>query len=262
MNELTDIDITKVDLVDEPSNKESKIKLFKKEDDSKEEDFLYETVQDIVAKLVKPVEKGSVAMTMEQMKAKKKELAEQMKMLEKEMHGAGYEEEEMEKEEMEKPEDVKKSDEVEVKKSEEVVTLEKALHDAKEEVAKAKAELEKINEEKEVAVYVAKAKSFDKLGIEADKFGKLLREIAKSNKEGYQLLETVLTKANQNMNEVDFEEIGKKGETESVEPMTMIEKKAEEIAKSDNVSKQKAMAQFLQTKEGKELYEQHIKGGQ
>lgn len=151
------------------------------------------------------------------------------------------EEEEEEKRKANKsiPDDVLKSLSPEVR-----AIVEKSQQDAKEanELAK-KLQMEKLEGE-----YIAKAKAFDAVVTQPDKVGPILKRIADVSKEDYEVIEAVLKAANEavSKNNVIMKEFGASGEQGGGDVWTQIERKADDLMKSDNaLTKETAIAKVM-----------------
>lgn len=124
----------------------------------------------------------------------------------------------------------------------------------------AEAEIRKANEEKAEAAAVAKAASMKAIPVEQDKLVGILKSCTP---EVADLLETI-SKA---IEATVLDEVGKNrgngaasaATGTSDEAWNKLEKKAEEIAKRDNVTKEKAMGTALD--ENPELYREYLNGG-
>lgn len=145
--------------------------------------------------------------------------------------------------------------------------LEKILKE-NEELSKAKADAEakasalqaQIDAEKEVQVqkeFVEKAGQFKNLGIKAEEFGPVMKQLSGASPEAYEKLVAVLKAADEQVSKSGvFNEIGSSNAGAGSTTMAQIEAMANGfIQKSEKkMSKQAAMAAVLNTKEGRELY--------
>lgn len=122
-----------------------------------------------------------------------------------------------------------------------------------EEIAKAEKEA-RITKE-----YVAKAAQFTHLGINAEELGPVLKSLAEVNPEGYAKLEATLKAANTAIEKSAlFQEVGKSGSGTTGGAWEKIEKKAEEIRKSDpSLTQEQAVAKVM--REEPALYAEYIK---
>lgn len=129
--------------------------------------------------------------------------------------------------------------------------LQKRLDDAE-----ALAKLER--EERLTKEYVAKATEFTSLGVVPEELGPVLKAIAAVSPEQYTKLETTLKSASTAIAKSPLlKEVGAGGQGESSSAWNKIEKKAEEVRKS-NSSLTKEQAQAKVMKEEPELYNEYI----
>lgn len=240
-NVALDLIVDRVDLVDQGANTEAYIKLFKrKETKSMEYEEILKEMKDehaavVIAKMA-DAETKSTDTEEELTKALDEISTLKAKIAELEKPAEEPKEESME--------DVLKNLDPSVQKMFKSMTAQK---EAAEEIAKSLAE-EKENEEA-----IAKARKFKSLPVEEE----LLITVVKSaSKEVLEVLEKA--SAALDTGEI-FEEVGKATKQETDDAWSMIEKKAEEIAKRDSVTKQKAVGQAI--KECPELYRDYLKGG-
>lgn len=121
-----------------------------------------------------------------------------------------------------------------------------------EEIAKAEREA-RITKE-----YVAKAAQFTHLGINAEEFGPILKSLAETNPEGYAKLEATLKSLNTVVEKsVLLEEIGKSNSA-AAGAWERIEKRAEEIRKSEpGLTKEQAIARVM--RDDPQLYAEYVK---
>lgn len=251
-NFIIDLEVDRVDLVDEGANSAAFIKLYKRKE--QEQDM---TLEEILAKM-----KPEHAKVIQDELAKAKQAADNA---EKKLQTVTEELEKVKadyKAATEELESVKKSKKGEQQPDfEEVIkgldpTVQelfkslKAQKEAAEELARQAAE-EKRNQEA-----LAKAKELKALPVEESKLVEVMKGITP---EVYEILKA----ANKALEDAGlFDEIGKSrthNPSTSDEAWQRIEKKAEEIAAQENVSKAKAIS--LVIKRHPDLYREYLKGG-
>ena len=247
-NLLIDLVVDRVDLVDEGANSAAFIKLYKRKGMETGMDF-----NEIISKL-KPEHAEIIQAEVAKAKAEvpaevAAELSDTKEALEKS------------KAELEKiKEEVKKSKEPaqeenfeEVLKSldpavQKVFKSLQAQKEAAEQVAK------QLTEQKEEEEAIKKAKALKALPVEEEKLVQVVKGISDDVYE-------ILKSAAKVLEESDiFEEVGKgKGGTDSTDAWSKIEKKADEIAKRDGITKEKAIGVVIN--ENPELYKEYLSGG-
>jgi uncharacterized protein YukE len=123
-----------------------------------------------------------------------------------------------------------------------------AQKEAAEQVAK------QLTEQKEEEEAIAKANALKALPVEEDKLVQVVKGISDDVYE-------ILKSAAKVLEESDiFEEVGKgKGDASTIDAWSKIEKKADEIAKRDNITKEKAISVVIN--ENPELYKEYLSGG-
>ena len=230
-NLLLDLEVDRVDLVNEGANSEAFIKLYKRKE--REKDMTFE---EILAKM-KPEHKEVVEQELE--KAKTEVPAEVKEELEKAQELLDKSKPEPSEEEVLKSLDPK---------VQEIVKSLKAQKEAAEETAK---ELMKKKEEEDA---ISKAKSFKNLPVEEEKLVSLLKTASD------EVIE-VLKAANDALeNSASFEEIGKGNtDTVGVDAYAKIEKRAQESAKAEGITVEKAFSTAV--KEMPEQYKEYLDGG-
>ncbi len=247
-NLLMDLVVDRIDLVDEGANSAAFIKLYKRKEMETNMDF-----NEIISKL-KPEYAEIIQAEIDKAKAEvpvevAAELSDTKEALEKS------------KAELEKiKEEVKKSKEpVQEENFEEVLkSLDPAVQkvfkslqaqkEAAEQVAK------QLTEQKEEEEAIKKAKALKALPVEEDKLVQVVKGISD---DVYEILKSAAKVLEES--EI-FEEIGKgKGGAGSTDAWTKIEKKADEIAKRDGITKEKAIGVVIN--ENPELYKEYLSGG-
>jgi hypothetical protein len=104
--------------------------------------------------------------------------------------------------------------------------------------------------------YVAKAGKLDKLSLEADKFGPMLRKVAEQDAETAAEIERVLTAANESLSKSElFKSIGD-GSAVVGDAEAKLDAMAKKYADDHKVSYAKAYDTVIQTDEGRALYGQ------
>lgn len=243
-----DLVVDRVDLVDEGANTAAFIKLYKRKEKDAIMDF-----NEIIAKL-KP---EHVEVIQEEIAKAKTEVPEEVA---KELSDT-KEELATTKTELEKiKEDVNKSKEPakednfeEVLKSldpavQKVFKSLQSQKEAAEQVAK------QLNEQKEEEEAIEKAKNLKALPVEEERLVQVVKGVSD---EVYEILKSAAKVLEES--EI-FEEVGKgKGGTGSTDAWSKIEKKADEIAKRDSISKEKAVGVVIN--ENPELYKEYLNGG-
>lgn len=135
--------------------------------------------------------------------------------------------------------------------------LEKSNMTLKEQNDKLQEQINKTANEAKTKEFVAKAASFDKLSINAEEIGPVLKSLSESDPEGYAKIEAVLAAANEQVAKgALFSELGADGEGES-DINKRIEAKAAEIMQRDKCSIEKART--LALKENPDLYREYEK---
>jgi len=145
------------------------------------------------------------------------------------------------------------------KNAETPVEVTKALEEVRKQNESLSEEIAKLRDASSLTVAVAKAKTFDKLPIEADKFGAVLKELGdKVSQETRDELDRVLAAANESMAKA-FTESGFTGGDAPTDPMAQIETLAKAKATEDKTTVAKAMAEVLESDEGRTLYAEYMK---
>ena len=247
-NLLMDLVVDRVDLVDEGANSAAFIKLYKRKEMETGMDF-----NEIISKL-KP---EHAEVIQEEIAKAKTEVPEEVA---KELSDT-KEELATTKTELEKvKEEVNKSKEpAEEENFEEVIkSLDPAVQkvfkslqtqkEAAEQVAK------QLSEQKEEEEAIKKAKTLKALPVEEDKLVQVVKGVSD---DVYEILKSAAKVLEES--EI-FEEVGKgKGGTGSTDAWSKIEKKADEIAKRDGITVEKAIGVVIN--ENPELYKEYLSGG-
>lgn len=119
-----------------------------------------------------------------------------------------------------------------------------------EEIAKAEREQRLLRE------YVAKAAEFRALGINPEEFGAVLKSLAEKAPEEYQKVEAMLKAADETVSKSAlFGEIGRTGSGAAPTAFGKVEQMAAEIAKSEGITKEKAITKIM--REHPDLYAEY-----
>jgi hypothetical protein len=117
----------------------------------------------------------------------------------------------------------------------------------------AEAEIRKAREEKEEAEAIAKAKEFKAIPVEQDKLVGIVKRADAD-------LLDLLTVVNAAIEGTVLDEVGKSNSDKgTADAWSKIEAKADEVAKRDNITKAKAISVVI--KESPELYREYLNGG-
>jgi len=133
------------------------------------------------------------------------------------------------------------------------------LDDANRKAMEAEANLQQMQDEKELSTFVAEAQAYDKLPINATEFGPVLRNFAKADSEGFEKLRALLTAVN---NATETGAIfSNKGSNKPVEGNNAWEK-IQSLVKTamennSKISQPDAMLNVI--KENPELYQEYLK---
>lgn len=264
-NLIIDLDIDRVDLVDEGANSAAFIELYKRKEQNKRM-----TVEEILSKL-KPehaqvIQEALDAAAEETRKAKEEcDKACGERDAAKEECDKACGERDAAKEECDNA--CRERDKLKAEKAksgaafDETETLKGMPESAREYVAKLKAqkeaaeeEVRKAREAEAVAAATAKAANLKAIPIEQSKLVDILKSATPE-------IEELLTTVNAAIESTVLTEVGKSatGNTSGADAWSKIEAKAEEISKRDSVTKQKAVA--IAISENPELYKEYLKGG-
>lgn len=139
----------------------------------------------------------------------------------------------------------------------EVEGLFKQYEQIKKENEEIKQELRKEKEQKRLSEFISKAEQFDNLPVNPNEFGKILKNFADSDEEGFQKLMEVLKSADESINQSGlFKERGSSiGDTAS-DAWGKIEKSAEGLMEEKGLSREQAINQVM--KNNPELYRQYM----
>ena len=244
-NLIIDLEVDRVDLVDEGANSEAFIKMYKRKENIEPMDF------EEILKAMKPehaqVTRDEVAKALAVVPS---EAAEELAKTKADLVALTGELQEVKKQagaSAAEPtvEDIVKGLDPAVQQ---IFKSLEAQKNAAEVVAKQLLD-QKINDEA-----VSKAAELKAIPVDQDKLIAVLKSATP------EVLEVLAAANGAIANGEIFQEIGKNTPNgASIDAWTKIEKKAEEVAKRDNVTKQKAIA--IATKENPELYKEYLKGG-
>lgn len=252
-NLLLDLDVDRVDLVDEGANSAAHIRLYKRKEQDIQMDY-----NEVISKM-KP--EHAELVTAEIAKAKQevpKETADALTAATEALAKANETIKEQETKLKEAEEVAKAKPSTEPNMEDVIKSLDPAVQEifksmkAQKEAAEEAARIAQEAKEQEEAV--AKAKEFKAIPVEEAKLVAVVKGASADVIE-------VLKAANAAIeNAGDFTEVGKgKGTAGSTDAWTAIEKKADEIVKRDAVTKQKAISVAI--KENPELYREYLNGG-
>lgn len=243
-----DLVVDRIDLVDEGANSAAFIKLYKRKEMETNMDF-----NEIISKL-KPEHAEIIQAEIAKAKAEvpaevATELSDTKEALEKSKAELKKIKEEVKKSkepaQEENFEEILKNLDPAVQK---VFKSLQAQKEAAEQVAK------QLTEQKEEEKAIAKAKALKALPVEEDKLVQVVKGISD---DVYEILKSAAKVLEES--EI-FKEVGKgKGEASSTDAWSKIEKKAEEIAKRDSITKEKAISVVIN--ENPELYKEYLNGG-
>lgn len=245
-NFLIDLIVDRVDLVDEGANSAAFIKLYKRKEMETGMDF-----NEIISKL-KPEHAEVIQAELAKARAEvPEEIAKELSDTKAELEAV--------KAELEKfKEEVKKSKEPTQEESfdeilknldpavQKVFKTLQAQKEAAEQLAK------QLKEQKEEEEAIAKAKALKALPVEEEK---LIQVVKGVSDDVYEILKSAAKALEES---ILFEEIGK-SDTGTMDAWAKIEKKAEEIAKRDGITVEKAISVVIN--ENPELYKEYLSGG-
>ena len=247
-NLLVDLVVDRVDLVDEGANSAAFIKLYKRKEMETGMDF-----NEIISKL-KPEHAEVIQAELAKAKAEvPKEIAKELSDTKVELEAVKAELEKFKEEVKKSKEPAQEENFEEILKSldpavQKAFKTLQAQKEAAEQVAK------QLKEQKEEEEAIAKAKALKALPVEEDKLVQVVKGISD---DVYEILKSAAKVLEES--EI-FKEIGKgKDGVNSTDAWTRIEKKAEEIAKRDNITKEKAISVVIN--ENPELYKEYLSGG-
>ena len=247
-NLLMDLVVDRVDLVDEGANTAAFIKLYKRKERDAIMDF-----NEIIAKL-----KPEHAEVIQEEIAKAK--AEVPEEIAKELSDTREKLDITETELTKMKEEVKKSKEpAQEENFEEVLknldpAVQKVFKSLQSQKEAAEQVAKQLNEQKEEEEAIKKAKTLKALPVEEDKLVQVVKGVSD---DVYEILKSAAKVLEES--EI-FEEVGKgKSGAGSTDAWSKIEKKADEIAKRDSITKEKAIGVVIN--ENPELYKEYLSGG-
>ena len=243
-----DLVVDRVDLVDEGANTAAFIKLYKRKERDAIMDF-----NEIIAKL-----KPEHAEVIQEEIAKAK--AEVPEEIAKELSDTREKLDITETELTKMKEEVKKSKEpAQEENFEEVLknldpAVQKVFKSLQSQKEAAEQVAKQLNEQKEEEEAIKKAKTLKALPVEEDKLVQVVKGVSD---DVYEILKSAAKVLEES--EI-FEEVGKgKSGAGSTDAWSKIEKKADEIAKRDSITKEKAIGVVIN--ENPELYKEYLSGG-
>jgi ABC-type transporter Mla subunit MlaD len=250
-NALLNLDIDRVDLVDEGANSAAFIKLYKRKERVKGMDL-----KDVLAK-IKPEHAEVIESALEKAKNEVPEDVEKkVKDLKAKLEKANKELKEA-TERLEKSKELKKDDNLE----EIVKSLDGPIKEAFEKLQAQKKAAEEIakqlQEQKEKEAALAKAKELKNLPMETEKLAGIIKNVSP---EVFELLKA----ANEAIEKNVLGTVGDNGDntinnSAGDDAWAKIEKKAKKLAKEESISMEKAIAKIID--EEPELYEEYLEGG-
>jgi len=245
-NLLIDLVVDRVDLVDEGANSAAFIKLYKRKEMETGMDF-----NEIISKL-KPEHAEVIQAELAKAKAEvPEEIAKELSDTKVELETLKVELEKFKEEAKKSKEPVQEENFEEVLKNldpavQKVFKSLQAQKEAAEQIAK------QLQEQKEEEEAIAKARALKALPVEEEKLVQVVKGVSD---DVYEILKSVAKV----LEESDiFEEIGKSN-AGTTDAWTKIEKKAEEIAKRDGITVEKAISVVIN--ENPELYREYLSGG-
>ena len=245
-NLLIDLVVDRVDLVDEGANSAAFIKLYKRKEMETGMDF-----SEIISKL-KPEHAEVIQAELAKAKAEvPEEIAKELSDTKKALEESKAELEKIKEEVKKSKEPAQEENFEEILKNldpavQKVFKSLQAQKEAAEQVAK------QLTEQKEEEEAIAKARALKVLPVEEEKLVQVVKGISDDVYEILKSAAKVLEESNL------FEEIGKSN-AGTTDAWTRIEKKAEEIAKRDGITLEKAISVVIN--ENPELYREYLSGG-
>ena len=243
-----DLVVDRVDLVDEGANTAAFIKLYKRKERDAIMDF-----NEIIAKL-KPEHAEVIQEEIAKAKAEvPEEIAKELSDTREKLDITETELTKMKEEVNKSKEPAKEDNFEEVLKNldpavQKVFKSLQSQKEAAEQVAK------QLNEQKEEEEAIKKAKTLKALPVEEDKLVQVVKGVSD---DVYEILKSAAKVLEES--EI-FEEVGKgKGGAGSTDAWSKIEKKADEIAKRDGITVEKAISVVIN--ENPELYKEYLSGG-
>jgi hypothetical protein len=247
-NLLIDLVVDRVDLVDEGANSAAFIKLYKRKEMETGMDF-----NEIISKL-KPEHAEVIQAELAKAKAEvPEEIAKELSDTKVELETLKAELEKFKEEAKKSKEPAQEENFEEVLKNldpavQKVFKSLQAQKEAAEQIAK------QLQEQKEEEEAIAKARALKALPVEEEKLVQVVKGVSD---DVYEILKSAAKVLEES--EI-FEEIGKgKGGASSTDAWSRIEKKADEIAKRDGITKEKAIGVVIN--ENPELYKEYLSGG-
>ena len=245
-NLLIDLVVDRVDLVDEGANSAAFIKLYKRKEMETGMDF-----SEIISKL-KPEHAEVIQAELAKAKAEvPEEIAKELSDTKKALEESKAELEKFKEEVKKSKEPTQEENFEEVLKNldpavQKVFKSLQAQKEAAEQIAK------QLQEQKEEEEAIAKARALKVLPVEEEKLVQVVKGVSD---DVYEILKSVAKV----LEESDiFEEIGKSN-AGTTDAWSRIEKKAEEIAKRDGITLEKAISVVIN--ENPELYREYLSGG-
>jgi len=245
---LVELVVGRVDLVDEGANSAAFIELYKRKESETSMDL-----NEVISKL-KPEHAEIIQAEIAKAKAEvPEEVAAELSDTKRALEETKAELEKIKKEIKKSKEPTQEEDFEEILKSldpavQKVFMSLKAQKEAAEQVAK------QLTEQKEEEEAIKKAKALKALPVEEEKLIQVVKGISD---DVYEILKSAAKVLEES--EI-FEEIGKgKGGASSTDAWSKIEKKAEEIAKRDGITKEKAIGIVIN--ENPDLYREYLNGG-
>lgn len=245
-NLLMDLVVDRVDLVDEGANSAAFIKLYKRKEMETGMDF-----NEIISKL-KPEHAEIIQAEIAKARAEvPEEVATELSDTKEALEKSKTELENFKEEVKKSKEPAQEENFEEVLKSldpavQKVFKSLQAQKEAAEQVAK------QLKEQKEEEEAIAKAKALKALPVEEDKLVQVVKGVSDD-------VYKILKSAAKVLEESDiFKEIGK-SDAGTIDAWSRIEKKAEEIAKRDGITVEKAISVVIN--ENPELYKEYLNGG-
>jgi len=247
-NLLIDLVVDRVDLVDEGANSAAFIKLYKRKEMETGMDF-----SEIISKL-KPEHAEVIQAELAKAKTEvPEEIAKELSDTKVELEAVKAELEKFKEEAKKSKEPAQEENFEEILKSldpavQKVFKSLQAQKEAAEQIAK------QLQEQKEEEEAIAKARALKALPVEEEKLVQVVKGVSDDVYE-------ILKSAAKVLEESDiFEEVGKgKGSAGTIDAWSRIEKKAEEIAKRDGITIEKAIGVAIN--ENPELYKEYLSGG-
>jgi DNA repair exonuclease SbcCD ATPase subunit len=244
-NLLLDLVVDRVDLVDEGANSAAFIKLYKRKERIKDMSF------EEIIKQLKPEHAEVIKAELEKAKSEvPEEVSKKLTKLqdiEEELNEVKQELAKAKKQDTgeENIEDI-------IKKLDDPIQRVFKSMQAKADAAEALAK--QLTEEREREEAIAKARELKALPVEEETLVEVVKDVSPE-------VFDILKKASDALESSDiFEEVGKgKGGHDTVDAWSKIEKKAEEIASRDNISKEKAIG--IVVNENPDLYKEYLNGG-